>query len=271
VLVHPTAVIDPSAELGRDVEIGPHAVIGARVSLGDGCRVGAAASLHGPTRLGAGNRIYPHAAIGFDPQDLKYAGEETALEIGSRNVIREFSTIHRGTGKGGGLTRIGDDNLFMVYSHVAHDCVVGNRTIFSNAATLAGHVEVGDDAVIGAFTAVHQFCRVGRHAYLGGYSVVTQDALPFVKTVGTKPAFYGLNRVGLERKGFGPATLQRLEAALRVLVRSGLNTSQALERLRAEHLGDAEVEHLIAFVASSQCGVIKSLPGRRGARGGGPV
>jgi UDP-N-acetylglucosamine acyltransferase len=155
----------------------------------------------------------------------------------------------------------------MVYSHVAHDCRVGDRVIFANAATLAGHVEVGDDAVVGAFSAVHQFCRVGRHAYIGGFSVITQDALPFVKTVGHKPACYGLNRIGLERKGFGAETLRKLEAALRVLTRSGLNTAQALAALRAEAAGEAEVDYFIDFVATSKRGVIKGLPGRRASRG----
>jgi UDP-N-acetylglucosamine acyltransferase len=157
----------------------------------------------------------------------------------------------------------------MVYSHVAHDCSVGDRVIFANAATLAGHVDIGDDATVGAFSAVHQFCRVGRHAYIGGFSVVTQDALPFVKTVGHKPACYGLNRIGLERKGFAAETLRRLEAALRVLTRSGLNTAQAIAELKVNHAGDPEVDYFIAFLEASKRGVIKGLPGRRGTRGGG--
>ena len=181
--IHPSAVVDPTAELADDVVIGPYAVIGARVSIGSGTTVGAAAQIQGPTRIGRDNRIHGQACIGFDPQDVKFRGEETWLEIGDRNHFRELCTIQRGTAKGGGTTRIGDDNLFMVYTHVAHDCQVGNRTIFANNATLAGHVEVQDDASISAFTSIHQFCRVGRHAYVGGYSVITQDALPFVKTV----------------------------------------------------------------------------------------
>ena len=267
--IHPSAVIDPAARLDEGVVVGPHAVVGAGVEVGAGTEVGAGAVLQGPTRIGRDNRIAPHAAVGTDPQDLKFRGEETRLEIGDRNQFREFCTIHRGTAKGGGVTRIGDDNLFMVYTHVAHDCVVGNRTIFANNATLAGHVEVQDDASISAFSAIHQFCRVGRHAYIGGYSVITQDALPFDKTVGIKPACYGLNRIGLERKGYSPETIKRLDAAVRLLTRSGVNLGEAVARLRAEHGDDPEVAYLADFVDSAERGVIRTTPGRRGARGGG--
>ncbi len=266
--VHPTAMVDPAARLGAGVRVGPGAVIGPQVEIGDGTEIGAYAQLAGPSRLGRDNRVFPHACVGFDPQDLKYGGGSTRLEVGDRNVFREFSTIHRGTEHGGGLTTIGDDNLFMVYTHVAHDCHVGSRTVFSNNATLAGHVTVEDDAVIGAFSAVHQFCRVGRHAYLGGYTVLTRDALPFVKTVGAKPACYGVNTIGLRRKGFDGQALERLQAAYRVLVRSGLNTADAVERLRAGP-SSPEVEQLLEFVAASERGVVTALPGRRGARGGG--
>jgi UDP-N-acetylglucosamine acyltransferase len=266
--IHPTAVVDADAELAAGVVVGPFATIGPGVTIGEGTEVGAGAVLQGLTRIGRDNRIYPHACIGTDPQDLKFRGEPTRLEIGDRNQFREFCTVNRGTAKGGGVTRIGDDNLFMVYSHVAHDCTVGSRTIFANNATLAGHVEVQDDASISAFSAVHQFCRVGRHAYIGGYSVIVQDALPFVKTVGHKPAFYGLNRIGLERKGVPAETIARLDAALRLLVRSGLNLGDAVARLRAEY-DDPEVVYLADFVSSAERGVIRGLPGRRGARGGG--
>ena len=267
--IHPSAVVDPGAELADGVVVGPHATIGAQVTIGEGTEVGAGACIEGPTAIGRENRIFPHAAIGLAPQDVKFAGEITRVEIGDRNHFREFVTVHRGTGKGGGLTRVGSGGLYMVASHVAHDCRVGDRVIFANGATLAGHVEVGDDATVGAFSAVHQFCRVGRHAYIGGFSVITQDALPFVKTVGHKPACYGLNRIGLERKGFSAETLRRLEAALRVLTRAGLNTAQAVAALRSGHAGDPEVDYFIAFVAASERGVIKGLPGRRGTRGGG--
>lgn len=270
--IHPSAVVDPSAELGEGVSVGPFAVIGADVVLGDGCRVGASAHVQGPSRFGAENRIFPHACVGFEPQDLKYDGEEVFLEVGERNQFREFSTVHRGTGFGGGTTRIGSDNLFMAYTHVAHDSVVGDRTVFVNGATLAGHVEVGDDATIGAFSAVHQFTRVGRHAYVGGYTVVTMDALPFVKTVGVKAACYGLNAIGLRRKGFERETMRRLRQAVRILVHSGLNTSQAVERIR-EEVGDddPEVRYFLDFVEGSERGLIKAAPGARGERGGSGV
>lgn len=264
------AYVDPGAVLGEGVRVGPFAVIGAGVVLGDGCEVGAGAQVQGPARLGRENRIFPQACIGFEPQDLKFRGEEVSVEIGDRNQFREMCTVHRGTTKGGGVTRIGSDNLFMAYTHVAHDCVVGSRTIFANNATLAGHVEVHDDATISAFSSVHQFCRVGRHAYVGGYSVITMDALPFVKTVGQKPACYGLNSIGLKRKGFDPDAVRRLDRAVRILVRSGLNTPQALERLRAELGGDPDVEYLIGFVESAKRGVHKASPRGGGRGGGGP-
>lgn len=267
--IHPAAIVDPTAELADDVVVGPYAVVGARVSIGAGTTIGAGAQIQGPTRIGRDNRIHGQACIGFDPQDIKFKGEETWLEIGDRNHFRELCTIQRGTAKGGGTTRIGDDNLFMVYTHVAHDCQVGSRTIFANNATLAGHVEVQDDASISAFTSIHQFCRVGRHAYVGGYSVIVQDALPFVKTVGIKPACYGLNRIGLERKGVPAETIAKLEAAVRRLTRSKQPLPQVLAGLRADFPDDAEIAYLVDFVETAARGVIRSLPGRKGGRGGG--
>jgi UDP-N-acetylglucosamine acyltransferase len=266
--VHPTAVVDPSAELADGVRVGPYAVIGPRVSVGAATEIGAQAHVQGFTRLGAGNRVFPHACVGFEPQDLKYRGEEVFLEVGDGNHFRELSTVHRGTAGGGGVTRIGNDNLFMAYSHVGHDAQVGSRTVFVNGATLAGHVEVGDDATIGAFSAVHQHCRVGRHAYVGGFSVITMDALPYVKTVGQKPVCYGLNVVGLRRKGFSREQIGRLEHAMRLLLSSGLNTSQALEAIAGEIDPAPEVDALVEFLRGSRRGVIKALPGRRGSRGG---
>ena len=265
--IHPLAIVDPIAVLGDGVEIGPFAVIGSEVEIGDGTEVGAGAKVLGPAKIGRENRIFPNATLGFEPQDLKFRGERVTLEVGDHNQFREFCTIHRGTAKGGAVTRIGSENLFMAYTHVAHDCQVGSRTIFANNATLAGHVEVHDDASISAFTSIHQFCRVGRHAYIGGYSVVVMDALPFVKTVGLKPAFYGLNSIGLKRKGVDPETIRRLDRAVRILVRSGLNTSQALARIREELASDPEVDYLIAFVESAKRGIHKSMP--RGGRAGG--
>lgn len=265
--VHPLAHVDPGAVLGEGVKIGPFAVVGPGVELGESTEVGAGAQIQGPTRIGRENRIFPHSCLGFDPQDLKFQGEEVRLEIGDRNHFREFCTVHRGTAKGGGITRVGSDGLFMAYSHIAHDCQVGDRVIFANSATLAGHVEVEDDATISAFSAIHQFCRVGRHAYVGGFSVVTMDALPFVKTVGQKPACYGINSIGLRRKGIEPESIRRLDRAVRLLVRSGLNTRQALERIRVELAGDPQVETLVAFVETAKRGIYKNPP--RGGRGGG--
>jgi UDP-N-acetylglucosamine acyltransferase len=265
--IHPLAAVDPGAVLGDGVRIGPFAVVGPEVEIGDGTEVGAGAQVYGPAKIGRGNRIFPQACVGFEPQDVKFGGERVTVEIGDRNQFREMCTVHRGTAKGGGVTRIGSDNLFLAYSHVAHDCQVGNRTLFVNNATLAGHVEVHDDATVGAFSSVHQFCRVGRHAYIGGYSVITMDALPFTKTVGIKPAFYGVNKIGLSRKGVGAETIRRLERALRLLVRSGLNTAQALEKIREELSGDPDVEYLVSFIASAKRGVHKSAP--RGGRTGG--
>ncbi len=266
--IHPAAVVDPTAELAEGVSVGPYAVVGAQVHLAEGTQVGAGAQVYGPTSVGRDNRIFPHACVGFEPQDLKFEGGQTRLVIGDRNRFREFSTVHRGTEHGGGLTTIGDDNLFMAYTHVAHDCHVGNRTVFSNAATLAGHVTIDDDATIGAFSAVHQFCRVGRHAYIGGYSVITKDALPWVKTVGIKPACYGVNTIGLERKGMAEATIQTVSDAMRILLRSKLNTTQAIDKIRRELPDSPEIAYLIEFLESSQRGLITALPGRRGPRGG---
>jgi len=266
--VHALAHVDPAAVLGDGVRVGPFAVIGAGVEIGDGTEIGAGAQIQGPTRIGRGNRIFPQTAIGFDPQDLKYQGEPVRLEIGDENTIREFCTVSRGTAAGGAVTRIGSQNLLMAYVHIAHDCQLGDRTVFANLATLAGHVEVHDDAIVGAFCTVHQFARIGRHAYLGAYTVMSKDALPFVKTVGVKPACYGINTIGLKRKGFSSAQVARLGRAFRLLARSGLNTRQALARMREELGGDPEVDHFIAFVEGSRRGVTKAVPRGMG-RGAG--
>jgi UDP-N-acetylglucosamine acyltransferase len=262
--IHPLASVDPSARIGDGVTIGPFVTIGAEVEIGEGTELGAHAYVGGPTRIGRENRIYPHVCLGGDPQDLKFAGERVALEVGDRNVIREFVTFHRGTGKGGALTRVGDENLFMVYSHVAHDCQVGSRTIFANCATLAGHVAVHDDAVVGAFAAVQQFGRVGRHAYIGGYTRLLTDALPYVKTVGMRPAVLGVNRIGLARKGFEAGRIRDLQRAFRIFLRGGLNTTQALERLAEDFPANPDVAYLIDFVRSARRGVVKALPRLRG-------
>ena len=255
--VHPSSVVDPGAELGRDVEIGPFCVVGPDVAIGDGSRLHSHVAVSGPTRLGERTEAFPFASLGQAPQDLKFAGERTELVVGNGNIFRESVTVHRGTEGGGGLTRIGDDNLFMAYTHIAHDCLVGDRNIFANAATLAGHVEVGDDATIGAYSGVHQFCRVGNHAFVGGYSVIVKDALPYFRSVGNHARVYGVNTIGLERKGFTPEAIKAIKAAFRLLFQSKLNTQAALERIRAELAEVPEVAYLADFIGSSQRGVIK--------------
>jgi len=270
-LIHAAAVIDPGARLADGVRVGPHAVIGADVEIAAETEIGAGAHVVGPTRMGRGNRIFPHACIGFEPQDLKFGGEYVRLEIGDRNVFREFCTVHRGTGGGGGLTTVGSDNLFMVYTHIAHDCHVGDRTVFANNATLAGHVDVEDDAVVGAFTAVHQFGRVGCHAWVGAYTQISMDALPYAKTAGSKAACYGPNRIGLERKGISPEAIAALERAFKLLARSGLNTQQAVAAIEEEHGTVAEVRTLVEFIAGSRRGIHKRSPRQVAARGADPA
>jgi UDP-N-acetylglucosamine acyltransferase len=262
--VHPLASVDAAAVLEDGVSVGPFAVVGAEVVIGADTEIGAHAHVQGPTRIGRENRIHPYACLGTDPQDLKYAGEPVRLEIGDRNQIREFSTLHRGTGKGGGVTRVGSDNLFMVYSHVAHDCVVGDRTVFANCATLAGHCEIHDDAVLGAFSALQPFGRIGRHAYIGGYSRLLADALPFVKTVGMRPVVLGVNRIGMQRKGLDAERIREVSRAFRIFLRSGLNTSAAIVRLDEEFPDNPEIRYLIDFVRAARRGVIRALPGGRG-------
>lgn len=256
--VHPTAIVDPAAHIHPDAEIGPYCVIGAEVEIGARTRLMANLYLEGPTVIGEDNLFYPYSTVGVASQDLKYKGERAETRIGHRNRIREFVTIHRGTEGGGALTSIGDDNLLMAYAHIAHDAHVGNRTILANGTTLAGHVTIEDDVGIGAFTGVHQFCRVGRHSYVGGYSVITQDVLPFSLTVTEREAkVFGANRVGLERKGMPTGNIEALQKSLRILTRAGLNTTQALERIRLEVTACPEVEELIDFIGSSKRGFVK--------------
>jgi UDP-N-acetylglucosamine acyltransferase len=252
------AVVSPRAVLAPGVSVGAFAIIGDDVELGEDCFVHAHAVLRGPARLGRGNVLHPFCSIGCDPQDLKYVGEPTTLEIGDRNVFRECVTVSRGTVQGGGVTRIGSDNLFMAYAHIAHDCTVGSRTIFANSATLAGHVIVEDFASVGAFSPVHQFCRVGRYAYIGACTAVTQDVLPFSLVVSERAnRCFGINAVGLERQGFGAERIEVLKRAYRLLLRSKLNTAQAVERMRATLDASSDVAELIAFIESSERGLIK--------------
>lgn len=261
--IHPAAHVSPEARLGEGTSVGPGAFIGPNVRIGKRCVIGASAVIDGWTTLGDDNHVSPMASIGLAPQDLKYAGAPTRLVIGSGNHFREFVTIHRGTEGGGGVTSIGDRNLFMAYAHVAHDCHVGSDTIFGNGATLGGHVEVGDFATISAFSGVHQFCRVGRHAFIGGYSVVTKDALPFAKTVGNRARIFGLNTIGLIRRGFPVEVVRRLRQAFRLLLQSKMNTTQALAHIeQAPELACDEVRYLVDFIHHAKRGVTL----RRGAR-----
>ncbi len=256
--VHPSAIVDPTARLAETAEIGPYCVIGAEVEIGARTRLMAHIYVEGPTWIGEDNIFFPYATVGVANQDLKYRGERAETRIGHRNKIREFVTIHRGTEGGGLVTSIGDDNLLMAYSHVAHDVHIGSHTILANGATIGGHVTVGDWAVIAALSGVHQFCRVGRHAMVGAASAVTQDVLPYSMTVSDRPIrTFGANKTGLERRGFTPAAIDALQKAFRLLSRSGLNTSQAVARIRAELGGCTEVEEVLAFLEASERGVIK--------------
>jgi UDP-N-acetylglucosamine acyltransferase len=260
--IHPTAIVHPDAQIGAGTTVGPYVTIGQHVRIGRDCRIGASAVIDGWTEIGDANEIFPMASVGLIPQDLKFGGERTRLVIGNRNVIREFTTIHRGTAGGGGLTRIGDHNLFMAYAHVAHDCHIGNETIFGNGATLAGHVIVEDYSNVGAFSGVHQFCRVGRHAFIGGYSVVTKDALPFAKTVGNRARIYGLNTLGLVRRKFSQEVIAKLRRAYRHLLHS--NTSRALAQIeRDPTLQCEEVQYVVDFIRTSSRGVGLRRPSRR--------
>jgi UDP-N-acetylglucosamine acyltransferase len=259
-----SAHVATGAEIGAGTVVGPNAVIGPHVRIGRGCTIGASAVIEGWTEIGDDNRVFPFASIGLIPQDKKFKGERTTLVIGQRNIFREFVTINRGTQGGGGVTRIGDDNLFMAYVHVAHDCVVGHKTIFGNAATLSGHVSVEDQANIGAFSAVQQFCRVARQAFIGGFSVITLDALPFVRTVGNRARVYDLNLIGLERQGMSEDTIARLKGAFRYLLQSKLNTTQALQQIEQDETVQCpEVDYLVDFIRSSKRGVNLRRPAER--------
>ena len=258
----PSAIVHPGAHIGAGTVIGPHAVVGEHVRIGKNCRIGASSVIDGNTEIGDENEIFPFASVGLIPQDLKFKGEPTRLVIGHRNVIREFVTIHRGTAGGGGLTEVGDHNVFMASAHVAHDCHVRNHTIFGNAATLGGHVTVEDYATISAFSGVHQFCRVGKHAFIGGFSVVTKDALPYAKTVGNRARIYGLNTIGLVRRGFSPDAVTKLRRAFRYLLHS--NTSRAIAQIeRDPSLRTEEVAYLVDFIRTSSRGVGLRRPSRR--------
>jgi UDP-N-acetylglucosamine acyltransferase len=255
--IDPRAVIHDGARIGEDVSIGPYCVIGADVTIGDRCRLESHVVVEGPTTLGPDNWVAPMASLGGPPQDRKYGGERTSLQIGQGNRIREFVTINRGTDGGGGLTTVGGENLFMAYAHIAHDCHVGDRTVFANAATLAGHVEVGDDATVGAFSAVHQFCRVARHAFVGGGSIVTRDVLPWVLTVGNRAKSAGLNIVGLKRAGYPVETIRALKRCYALLFRSKVLLDEAMRQVEEELGHVEEVRYFLDFVRTSERGVCR--------------
>jgi len=256
-VIHPTAIVSPEARIGANVYIGAYCRIGERVSIGNDCRFESHVIVEGPTTIGDGNQFYPFGTIGLQPQDLKFKGEETFLTVGNHNVFREYVNIHRGTKGGGGHTRIGDHNFLMAYVHIGHDSLLGNHIILANAATLAGHVTIEDHATVGAFSGIHQFCRVGTHGYVGGYSVITKDVLPYSKTVSERNTHsYGPNIIGLERKGFTAEQIQNIKAAFRLLLQSKLNTSQAVEAIRAK-LRSPEVQVILDFIEAAERGVIK--------------
>jgi UDP-N-acetylglucosamine acyltransferase len=256
--VHPTAIIDARANVHPSCKIGAYCVIGPDVELGEGCHLVSHVAIEGPTKIGADNGIFPFASIGMAPQDLTYVGEPTRLEIGNHNEIREFVTINRGTVKGGGITRIGSHTLVMAYTHVAHDCQIGDHVILANAATLGGHITVEDWAMVGALCPVHQFVRIGTHSYIGGGTTITRDVLPFSKTAAARDTHaYGMNTVGLERRGFSKERIRKIHHAYKVLLASKLNTSQALEKLKSEPDRGEDVVMLIRFNEASERGVIK--------------
>jgi len=256
--IHPTAIVDASARIPSSCRVGAYCILHAGVELGENCELVSNVVLGGPSRFGSNNKIYPFAVLGMDPQDITYAGEPTRLEVGDHNVIREYVTITRGTAKGGGVTRIGSHTLIMAYTHVGHDCVIGDHSMLINAATLAGHVTVEEWAVVGALCPVHQYVRVGAHAYVGGGTTITQDVLPYSMTSAERDSHaYMLNKVGLQRRGFSHERIAALHHAFKVLLASKLNTSQAIEKLRAEGAQGEDVEALLKFIETSQRGIIK--------------
>jgi UDP-N-acetylglucosamine acyltransferase len=255
--IHETAIVGPASQIGNGCHIGPFCTVGDEVQLGDGVRLDSHVVVDGKTTIGDETHVFPFASIGLAPQDLKYAGEPTSTEIGKRNHIREFVTIHRGTAGGGGVTCIGDGNLLMAQAHIAHDCHLGNEIIMANAATLAGHVEIADRASVGAYSGVHQFCRIGYEAFVGGYSVVVKDAMPYAIIQGNHAKCYGMNRLGMKRRGYSKETIEKLAHAFHLLLSAKLNTTQAVEKIREEIVGSKEVDLLINFINGSKRGVVK--------------
>jgi UDP-N-acetylglucosamine acyltransferase len=257
VSIDPRAVIEAGAKLAADVEVGPFAIIGANVEIGPRCRIGPHSIVTGHTKLGAGNQVFQFASIGDAPQDKKYAGEPTRLEIGERNVFREFVTVNRGTTHDEGVTRIGSDNLFMAYTHIAHDCRVGNHVVMANVATLAGHVEIGDHVIMGGLSAVHQFCKIGAHAFIANNAAVTRDVPPYVMAVGQPAEPHSVNATGLSRRGFTPEQVRNVKSAFRVLYRSELPLEEALAKLREAAATQPEVATFVEFIGRSTRSLVR--------------
>jgi UDP-N-acetylglucosamine acyltransferase len=255
--IHATAIVAPDAVLGYGVDVGAYAVVGPGVEVGPRTRIGAHATIHCNTRLGADNQVHPYASVGDAPQDKKYKGEPTRLVVGDRNVIREFVTLNRGTTKDRGVTTIGDDNLFMAYSHVAHDCLVGSQCVLANSATLGGHVVLGDWVIMGGFAAIHQFCKVGAHAFLANNAAVTRDVPPYVMAVGAPAKPHSINSEGLKRRGFSAPQIRNLRTAYRVLYRSGLRLEDALEQLRRLADEQPELKALVDFIPQSTRSLVR--------------
>jgi len=256
-VIHQTAIIDPSAKIADDVEIGPYSIIGANVEIDSGTWVGPHVVINGPTKIGKDNRIFQFASIGEEPQDLKYNGEETTLEVGDRNTIREYVTFNRGTPEDVGVTRVGSDNLFMAYSHVAHDCQVGDHVIFANAASVAGHVHVGDHAILGGFTAVHQFTHIGAHSFSGLGTIVNRDIPPYVIVAGNHAQAYGLNKNGLKRRGFDSPTIRALQKAYMLVIKGRKKRDEIQDDLDKLMNEFAEVKKMIEFIDASERGVVR--------------
>jgi len=258
VFIHPSATVHAKAKLDADVWVGPFCFIGQNVTLGKNTRLEANVFIDGYTEIGSSNHFSPYSSIGTDPQDLTYKGEKTLVKIGDRNIFREFVTVNRGTAKGEGKTTLGNNNYFMAYSHIGHDCAVGNETIFVNSATLAGHVDVDDYVYISASCGIHQFCRIGKYAFLGGYSVITQDVLPFARVVGSRPALlFGANIIGLRRQGFSNERIRNIKEMFKIIFYTDLNTSQAVEQIQEQFSQSEDVDEIVNFIKSSQRGITK--------------
>ena len=255
-MIHPTAVIDPKAELGEAVEVGPYTVIEREVIIGQGTQIGPHVVIREGTRIGKGNQIYQFSSIGEAPQAVAYRGEPTTLQMGDHNIIREFVTLHRGSVKGGGKTVLGNENFIMAYSHIAHDCQVGNQVVMANGATLGGHILIEDHAIIGGLAAVHQFCQIGAHALISGLTGVSQDVPPYMMAAGSRAKLYGLNSVGLKRHNFSEETLRALKKAYRIIFRSGLTLEKAMKRVGEDEISQLpEIQHLLHFIQRSKRGI----------------